>query len=74
MLEGKYLIQSPLSAAQDLLCVVDGPEQREDGHVPEGNLHGNEVSHVVFHGPLRLHAKNSRRGNGQYTSKANILF
>ena len=54
--------------------MVDGPEQREDGHVPEGNLHGNEVSHVVFHGPLRLHAKNSRRGNGQYTSKANILF
>lgn len=52
------------------LCVVDGPKQREDGDVAEGNLHGHQVGHIVFVGPLGLHA---RRRTTQGETKSKLL-
>ena len=50
-----------MADGQDSLRVVDRPEQREDRDVGRGNFHGDQVRHIVFEGPLRLHTKKTKK-------------
>lgn len=52
--------QPQLHAVGSLLGVEDGSQQREDGNVGRGDLHGGQVGHVVVEGPLRLANKRRR--------------
>ena len=48
-----------------LLGVEDGSQQRQDGNVGGGDLHGWQVVDVVLEGPLRL-ATLATKGTERY--------